>query len=65
VRDAPLYRLLLEAVPGPVPAAVRPRRLLKALGRGSSYGFRCRSAQEVRPEEPGADPPAREERSES
>jgi hypothetical protein len=43
--DRTTYRLLLEVPPGPVPEAVRLRRLLKALLR--RYGLRCLAVEEV------------------
>jgi hypothetical protein len=43
--DARLFRLTLKPAPGPVPAVVRLRRLLKACLRG--YGLRCVAVEEV------------------
>jgi hypothetical protein len=41
----PVFRLLLRSKPSSIPATVRLRRLLKAIGRG--YLFRCESVEQV------------------
>lgn len=43
------FTITIEAAPGPTPAIARLRRLLKALLR--SFGFRCVSVQQSRPDQ--------------